>query len=592
MSSVAVFASEAAGHAAPDFPILTALVAVPAVGALTVAAIPKARAELHRLVALLFAVASGALSLFLLADFEVGDAGYQFEVNRSWISDFGISWHLGIDGISLFLVVLTGLLFPIAMLGATPHHDQKSYYAWLLVLEAGCLGVFMALDLFLFFVFFEVVLVPMYFLIGGWGYGNRVYAALKFFLFTMFGSALMLVGIVSLAFLHRDALDDRDQARAQELIAEVESGDREVTTELQSEITELMERDNELDFDLVEIAESRTVTDDDAGANPFDWTAARWIFLAFALAFAVKVPLFPLHTWLPDAHTEAPTAGSVILAGVLLKLGTYGMVRFGLYLFPDAATFFAPTLVTLGVVGIIYGAVVATMQKDLKRLVAYSSVAHLGFIVLGTFAITTQGLQGGILQNINHGLSTGALFLLVGMISDRRHTREIAALKGLQKVAPVFAAVFTLVMMSSIGLPGLNGFVGEFLVLVGSFLTRRWWAVVAAAGVILAALYLLWAYQRVFHGEPDEDNKGFAELTWREGLVLAPLLGLIVFLGVYPKPVLERMEPAVDRLIAHVEDNSDFEEPTIASEGPEQLAELDEGEESASGASAEEEAHP
>jgi NADH-quinone oxidoreductase subunit M len=275
------------------------------------------------------------------------------------------------------------------------------------------------------------------------------------------------------------------------------------------------------------------------------------------------VPLFPVHTWLPDAHTEAPTAGSVILAGVLLKLGTYGLLRFGLYLLPDAANFFAPALVTLGVIGIIYGAIVATMQKDLKRLVAYSSVAHLGFIVLGTFAITTQGLQGGLLQNVNHGLSTGALFLLVGMISDRRHTREIAALRGLQKVAPVFAAVFTLVMMSSIGLPGLNGFVGEFLVLAGSFLTRRWWAIVAAGGVILAALYLLWAYQRVFHGEVDDDNKGFAELTWREGAVLAPLMALIVFLGVYPKPVLERMEPAVDRLIAHVDENSDFVSPTV-----------------------------
>ncbi|HZA88107.1 MAG TPA: NADH-quinone oxidoreductase subunit M, partial [Acidimicrobiales bacterium] len=333
-----------------------------------------------------------------------------------------------------------------------------------------------------------------------------------------------------------------------------------------------------LSFDLVEIAEARTVTDDSSSANPFDWTAARWIFLAFALAFAVKVPLFPLHTWLPDAHTEAPTAGSVILAGVLLKLGTYGLLRFGLYLFPDAASFFAPALVTLGVVGIIYGAVVATMQKDLKRLVAYSSVAHLGFIVLGTFALTTQGLQGGLLQNVNHGISTGALFLLVGMISDRRHTREIAALKGLQKAAPVFAAVFTVVMMSSIGLPGLNGFVGEFLVLVGSFLTRRWFTVVAAAGVILAALYLLWAYQRVFHGEPDDDNRHFPEMTWSEGLVMAPLLGLIVFLGIYPKPVLERMEPSVERLIDHVETNSDYEEPTIATEGPDEPAAAEVGE--------------
>jgi NADH-quinone oxidoreductase subunit M len=404
----------------------------------------------------------------------------------------------------------------------------------------------------------------MYFLIGGWGYANRVYAALKFFLFTMFGSALMLVGIVSVAFLHRDALQDENRAEESAIVQESQGEPSDAEVERIEELRE----DVPLSFDLIEIAEGRTVVDDSSSANPFDWSAARWIFLAFAVAFAVKVPLFPVHTWLPDAHTEAPTAGSVILAGVLLKLGTYGLLRFGLYLFPDAANFFAPALVTLGVIGIIYGAVVATMQKDLKRLVAYSSVAHLGFIVLGTFAITTQGLQGGLLQNVNHGISTGALFLLVGMISDRRHTREIAALRGLQKVAPIFAAVFTVVMMSSIGLPGLNGFVGEFLVLVGSFLTRRWWAVVAAGGVILAALYLLWAYQRVFHGEVDEDNRGFAEMSWREGAVLAPLLALIVFLGVYPKPVLERMEPAVERLISHVEGNSDFVSPSVEEPEP------------------------
>jgi NADH-quinone oxidoreductase subunit M len=561
----------------PDFPILTALILVPAVGALAVALVPNARAELHRGVALMFSVATGALAVYLLAAFDKADAGYQFETNRSWISDFGISWHVGVDGISLFLIVLTAVLFPIALLGSTPHHDAKSYYAWLLLLEAGCLGVFVALDLFLFFVMFEIVLVPMYFLIGGWGYANRVYAALKFFLFTMFGSALMLVAIVSLAYLHRDAIEAENRADAAGLAAEQQADPESVTPEQEEQLDELR-ADVPLSFDLVEIAEARTVTDDSNSANPFDWTAARWIFLAFALAFAVKVPLFPLHTWLPDAHTEAPTAGSVILAGVLLKLGTYGLLRFGLYLFPDAASFFAPALVTLGVIGIIYGAVVATMQKDLKRLVAYSSVAHLGFIVLGTFALTTQGLQGGLLQNVNHGISTGALFLLVGMISDRRHTREIAALKGLQKAAPIFAAVFTVVMMSSIGLPGLNGFVGEFLVLVGSFLTRRWFTVVAAAGVILAALYLLWAYQRVFHGEPDDDNRHFPEMTWSEGLVMAPLLGLIVFLGIYPKPVLERMEPSVERLIDHVEANSDFEEPTIATEGPDEPAAAEVGE--------------
>ena len=546
-------------HGAPDFPILTALVLVPALGALAVALVPRTRPELLRAVALVFSVTAAALSVYLLLAFDRHDAGYQFETNRSWVADFGISWHVGVDGISLFLVVLTGILFPIALLGATPHHDAKPYYAWLLLLEAGCLGVFVALDLFVFFVMFEIVLVPMYFLIGGWGYANRVYAALKFFLFTMFGSALMLVGIVALAYLHRDAVQDENRAAAQEILAQSEG---DPGPEQQDEIDALREG-VPLSFDLVEIAEARTVVDDSSSANPLDWAAARWIFLAFALAFAVKVPLFPVHTWLPDAHTEAPTAGSVILAGVLLKLGTYGLVRFGLYLFPDAANFFAPALVTLGVVGIVYGAIVATMQKDLKRLVAYSSVAHLGFIVLGIFAITTQGLQGGLLQNINHGLSTGALFLLVGMIADRRHTREIAALRGLQKAAPLFAAVFTLVMLSSIGLPGLNGFVGEFLVLVGSFLTRRWWAVVAAGGVILAALYLLWAYQRVFHGTPDDENRSFPEITWQEGLVMAPLVALIVVLGVYPKPVLERMEPSVDRLIEHVDDNSDFVAPTV-----------------------------
>ena len=543
----------------PDFPILTALVLLPALGALAVGLVPRSRSELLRGVAVLFSVATGALTIYLLTAFDPSDAGYQFETNRSWVADFGISWHVGIDGISLFLVVLTGIMFPIALLGSTPNHDPKPYYAWLLMLEAGCLGVFVSLDLFLFFVMFEIVLVPMYFIIGGWGYSRRVYAALKFFLFTMFGSALMLVGIVALAFLHRDAVQDERREEAQQILLDAQG---EPTEGEQAEVDEL-QAGVPLSFDLVEIAESRTVVDDSSSANPFDWAAARWIFLAFTIAFAVKVPLFPVHTWLPDAHTEAPTAGSVILAGVLLKLGTYGLVRFGLYLFPDSANFFAPALVTLGVIGIIYGAIVATMQKDLKRLVAYSSVAHLGFIVLGTFAITTQGLQGGLMQNVNHGLSTGALFLLVGMISERRHTREIASLKGLQKVAPIFAAVFTVVMLSSIGLPGLNGFVGEFLVLVGSFLTRRWWTVIAAVGVILAALYLLWAYQRVFHGTPDDENRSFPEITWSEGLVLAPLIALIVFLGVYPKPMLERMQPSVDRLIEHVDENSDFVTPTL-----------------------------
>ncbi len=560
---------------------LTQAVVLPFLGAIVVSLIPRGRAELHRVVALLFAVGTGALTLSLLAGFDRQDSGFQFQVNRVWISDFGISWHLGIDGISLFLVVLSGFLFPLAMVAVAPSHDPKPYYAWLLVLQGGCIGVFCALDLFVFFVMFEIVLVPMYFLILGWGYADRVYAALKFFIFTMFGSALMLVGIVALTFLNRDGVVEANQARVATIQSEMAtvqasqglSGpdtpvDPAIAASLaagEARIERLL--NPKLNFDLVTIAESQTVTDTSTGASPFDWGAARWIFLAFALAFAVKVPLFPLHTWLPDAHTQAPTAGSVILAGVMLKLGTYGFVRFGLYLLPEPSVFFAPALVTLGVIGIIYGAVVATMQKDLKRLVAYSSVAHLGFIILGIFALTTVSIEGGVVQMFNHGISTGALFLLVGMIYERRHTRDISSLKGLQKSAPILAAVFTLVMLSSIGLPGLNGFVGEFLVLVGSFLTRRWFTVVAAAGVVLAALYLLWAFQRVFHGEPDEENADMADMNWREGLVMAPLLVLIVFLGVYPKPMLDRIEPAVARLVSHVENHSDYTEPAVATTG-------------------------
>jgi NADH-quinone oxidoreductase subunit M len=404
------------------------------------------------------------------------------------------------------MVVLTGVLFPLVIVGIDPHHDHKSYLAWMLLLEAGVMGSFLSLDLFLFFVFFEIVLVPMYFLIGGWGYEKRVYAATKFFLYTMAGSAFMLVGIVATAFLAR-----RDTGA--------------------------------LTFDLVEIAEK---------AN-FATGTGRWLFVAFMIAFAVKVPLFPLHTWLPDAHTQAPTGGSVILAGVLLKMGTYGMLRFGVYLFPQAAIWAKPVLLTLAVIGILYGAIAATMQKDLKRLVAYSSVAHLGFIVLGTFAMTTQAITGGVMQMVNHGVSTGALFLLVGMIYERRHTRQISELGGIQAVAPIFAGFFMIVMLSSIGLPGLNGFVGEFLVLIGSFETARWWVVVATIGVILAALYLLWAYQRVFHGEPSEDNKSFPEITLREGLLLSVFVAAIVFAGVYPKPMLDRIEPSVKALIEHVE---------------------------------------
>jgi len=494
-------------------PILTVIIVLPFVGAITVALLPSRRVELIRPIGVLFSAGTGALTVYLATQFDVGDDGFQFETVQSWIPDLGIGWHVGVDGISLWLVVLTGLIFPLVLAGLDPHGDAKPYTAWMLVLQAGSLGAFLALDVFMFFVFFEIVLVPMYMLIAGWGYSERKYAATKFFLYTMFGSALMLVAIVALVSLSTV--------------------------------------DGAITFDLVQLAERQELATN----------TARWLFLAFALAFAIKVPMVPFHTWLPDAHTQAPTGGSVILAAVMLKLGTYGFLRFGLYLFPEATVYFAPLMVTLGVIGIIYGAVVATMQRDLKRLVAYSSVAHMGFIVLGTFALTSQSLSGAVLQMVNHGITTGALFILVGMIYERRKTREISELSGLQQVAPVLAGVFTVSMLSSIGLPGLNGFPGEFLILIGSFETRRWWTVVAAAGVILAALYLLWAYQRVFHGEPAEADLETPDLKRPELGLLAPFLVAMVFLGVYPAPVLDRIEPSVDRLISHVENFSDYERP-------------------------------
>lgn len=489
-----------------SFPILSSLVILPLIGSILVALLGKTRPEWMKLAALASSVITGALSLWLLGAFKSGEAGFQFVSQQVWIDQWGISWHLGVDGISLFLVVLTGILFPLVIVGVDPHHNETSYFAWMLLLQAGVMGSFLALDLFLFFVMFEIVLVPMYFLIGGWGYDQRVYAATKFFLYTMAGSAFMLVGIIATV-----SLAQRDLGF--------------------------------VTFDLIKIAQ---------GAS-FSTNAARWLFVSFAIAFAVKVPLFPFHTWLPDAHTQAPTGGSVILAGVLLKMGTYGFLRFGIYLFPQAAIWARPVLFTLAVIGIIYGAIAATMQRDLKRLVAYSSVAHLGFIVLGTFALSSQAVTGAVIQMVNHGVSTGALFLLVGMIYERRHTREIADLRGIQQVAPIFAGVFTVVMLSSVGLPGLNGFVGEFLILIGSFESARWWTVIATVGVVLAALYLLWAYQRVFHGEPDEANASFKDLNLKEGLLMSVFVAIILVTGIYPKPILERIEPSVNSFIEHVE---------------------------------------
>ncbi len=356
-----MLAAEESSGAAVSFPILTMLILVPFIGAVAVALTAKSRPEITKLIALMASVGTGALSIWLLFAFEQGEAGFQFSSKHAWIEQWGIGWHLGVDGISLFLIVLTGVLFPLAIVGIDAHHDEKPYLAWLLMLQAGVMGSFLSLDLFLFFIFFEIVLVPMYFLIGGWGYENRVYAATKFFLYTMFGSAFMLVGIIATAMLARQDV-------------------------------------GYLTFDLVEIAEN---------AN-FSANVGRWLFFSIAIAFAVKVPIFPLHTWLPDAHTQAPTAGSVVLAGVMLKLGTYGFLRFGLYLFPEAAVWSRSLWLTLAVIGIIYGAIAATMQKDLKRLVAYSSVAHLGFIILGTFAFTTQAISGSVLQMVSRRTSLAA----------------------------------------------------------------------------------------------------------------------------------------------------------------------------------------
>lgn len=508
MSSV-LAAAPGGEEASLGFPLLPAIILIPLIGGGLILATPSRRIDVFKQIALMSSLLSSALVVFLLINFDRSEAGYQFVVNQTWISDLGITFHMGVDGISLWMLVLNAVIFPVAVVCARIDDNTKSYFGWLMLLETASMGVFVALDLLLFFVFFELVLVPMYFLIAGWGHGRRIYAANKFFIYTMFGSAFMLVGVVATAVLNARAVG------------------------------------GPITFDIVDITTNQAIAT----------SSARWLFVAFAIAFAIKVPLFPLHTWLPDAHTNAPTAGSVVLAAVLLKFGVYGYIRFGLQMFPEAAHWAAPVMMTLGVIGILYGAIAATMQADLKRLIAYTSIAHLGFAVLGVFSLSVQGIDGAILVMFNHGISTGALFILVGWIYERRHTRIIAELGGFQKVAPIFAAAFTLVLFSSIGLPGLNGFPGEFLSLIGAFSTARWWGIIAAIGVILAALYLLWAYQRVFHGEPNEENAKFPELRWSEGLVLAPLLVLIVFIGLYPKIIVDRTEPSVDKVIAQIDEH-------------------------------------
>ncbi len=491
----------------PDqIPWLTLIGVAPLLGVLAVAAVPRDQDELAKRVGLGFSLLALALTVAMIGDFEVGEAGFQLVEQHRWIAPLGISYKVGVDGISLVLIALSTFLVPIVLLASWPQAVRvRSYVGLILALETAMVGVFAALDLILFYVFFEAMLVPMYFLIGSFGGERRVYAAVKFFLYTLFAGLLMFVAILGLYFLSREQFG---------------AGTFDYERLLDLEISQGL---------------------------------GRVMFLGFFVAFAVKVPLFPFHTWLPDAHTEAPTGGSVLLAGVLLKMGTFGFLRYSLPLFPEASRYFAPLMMVLGVVGILYGALVAMVQKDIKRLVAYTSIAHLGFIVLGTFAFTTQSASGGVLYMVNHGISTGLLFLLIGFLYDRRHTRLISEFGGIAKVMPVLAGAFLVAGLSSLALPGLNGFVSEFLVLAGTFSRNRTLGVLATLGIVLAALYVLIAYQRTMQGPVTvEANEKLVDLSLREKVVIAPMIALIVGLGVYPKPVLDVINPSVESVLDRV----------------------------------------
>jgi len=492
---------------------LTLVTFFPLVGVLVLLFLRPEQKNAARWVALLASLVTFVISLAVLAQFKPANPELQLVVDVPWIPVAGweIHYFLGVDGLSILLLLLTTFLSPISILSTWTAVEErvKDFMIFFLLLEIGMVGVFLAQDLFLFYVFWEFTLVPMYFLIGIWGGPRRMYAAVKFFLYTMAGSILMLLAILWLG---------------------VYQGSFQVPALLAK------------------------------GGIPGNLQI--WLFLAFAAAFAIKVPMWPLHSWLPDAHVEAPTAGSVILAGVLLKMGTYGFLRFNLPLFPSAAVKLAPWMAALAVIGIIYGAAVSYAQKDVKKLVAYSSVSHLGFVMLGLFALNSQGIQGGILQMINHGLSTGALFLIVGMIYERRHTRDIEAFGGLWKIMPVYGALTLIVALSSMGLPGLNGFIGEFTILLGAWgagmpngsFGSPWFAGLAAIGVILAAVYILFMFQKMFLGPVTKDeNRNLKDLNWREIVTLTPLIVLIFWIGLYPKPFFMLMGPAVEKLVAAIQ---------------------------------------
>lgn len=517
--------------------ILLGLLAAPLVGFGLILLTPRERLRWIHAISIVSSLITLGLAIRLWVAFRPEQPGFQFRIALRWIESLDIGFRVGVDGISLLLAVLTALLTLIALLASLEpiRHRQKEYYAMLLLLESAMLGVFVATDTFLFYVFWELVLIPMYFIIGIWGGRNRVYAALKFFLYTLVGSLLMLVAIVWLG-----------------VYAGQHAGG----------FTGDLER-------LQHIGPTLPIE------------AQRWLFWAFALSFCIKVPLFPLHTWLPDAHVEAPTAGSVILAGVLLKMGTYGLVRFNLGLFPQASFEYASLLAWLGVIGIVYGALVAFAQSDMKKLIAYSSVSHLGFIVLGIFSMTVEGLQGALIQMVNHGLSTGMLFLCVGILYERRHTRELAEFGGLARRMPLFAALLALAVLSSAGLPGLNGFIGEFLSLLGAaqsrFLDNFLLVIVGASGVVLAAAYLLKFYHALMFGEPSNpETYHLRDIHWLERLQLLPLVVLFVWIGLFPRPFLQMSEVAFRSMVAKLEQlrfgTTNIELPTLQGTPPEKPA--------------------